>query len=229
MLRKARIRLLAALVIASQIPLGAINRAPKKMSPAILSAPMVLELPIMPLPKLPPKLAWLTIPPPGLKKASNPHKARARVIPPNHQFQRLEKKWGCHIAKITAPRARAIIAKPAPNCVSRLCQVVMPHPASSCQNRQSNTTTIITAISLLIGGEVRRLKKRLHVLFLCLGWDLIFLLAMTRCLYFNSYRHDHRSAPSFCIEKFSQNIFYFSVDGFPLCGAFLALFQCSYE
>ena len=98
------------------------------------------------LPILPPRVAWLATPLPGLKKANIPQAAKAKGIPPSHHFQYLVKSENCPltIIQITTPVNMAVKANPIPKSSSSPSQVVVTQVVMSSQ---------VAVLQLVICGQ----------------------------------------------------------------------------
>lgn len=169
MRRRVRSRDLAILASACPIFRGARKTMPRKISPATRNPPRTLGARIIQLPKLPPKVTWLNMPSLRLKKESNPHTAKAKLMPPKHQFQCLKTdlKRPRQTTQIMAPRAIPHMTNPAPNQVSMLSQAKAPQRDTA---QYSNAITTISSMSLRIGGETTKPKRPFH-----LGWVFLAL------------------------------------------------------
>src|SRR4030042_3448311 len=79
---------------------------------------------MIPLPILPPRVASLSMPLPGLKKADIPQAAKARGIPQSHHFQYFVNSENRPLAIIqsTIPRNMAVKTSPIPKSSSRASQ-----------------------------------------------------------------------------------------------------------
>src|SRR4030066_152373 len=119
---------------------------------------------MMPLPILPPSVASLAMPLPGLKKADIPQAAKARGIPQSHHFQYLVNTENRPLAIIesTIPTNTTVKANPIPKSSSRSSQAstnqlatfpqVVAVQFDICgQNHHINTTMINASSSLSIG------------------------------------------------------------------------------
>ena len=118
----------------------------------------------MPLPISPPRVAWLTTPLPGLKKAAIPQTAKAKGIPLSHHFQYLvnSENRPLTIIQMTITRNAAVKSKPIPKSASRpsqvatiqlvaLPQVVVAQFDIWGQNHHINPTMMSASSSLSIG------------------------------------------------------------------------------
>src|SRR4030042_614371 len=121
---------------------------------------------MMPLPILPPRVASLAMPLPGLKKADIPQAAKARGIPQNHHFQYLVNSENRPLAIIqsTIPTNTTVKANPIPKSSSRSSQAstnqlaTFPQVVAAQfdiwgQNHHINPTIMNASNSLSIGAR----------------------------------------------------------------------------
>src|SRR4030042_6192654 len=119
---------------------------------------------MVPLPILPPRVAWLRMPRPGRKKAGIPQAVKARGMPQSHHFQYFVNSENRPLAIIqsTIPRNTAVKANPIPKSSSRASQAsinqlaIFPQVVAAQfdiwgQNHHINPTIMSASNSLSIG------------------------------------------------------------------------------
>ena len=189
---------------------------PRIASPMTLSIPITLELVMMLWPNVPPRVAWRTVPLPGVKNDAIPQMAKAKAIPPSQRFQYLNKKenFPLQIIQIAMPRAIASSAKPMPRALRMLSHPVTAQLDISGQNQYITPTAIITSISLITGADVIRLMKPFLPFpdfFRGAGLAVLFFLGIA-LLYLYSGGEYHGAATCVLVKELAQGIFHFRAD-----------------
>lgn len=173
------------------------------------------------------------MPLPGAKKADSPQAAKAKEIPPSHQFQYFVTSENCprQIIQIIIPKAMAIKANPIPRSSSRLSQVamvqlvicshvVLAQLVISGQNQYIKPAAMIITTSLITGGEAIKLKKRFQrdcpflVFRRATGLAVLLLLGIA-LLHLYSRGENHWAASRLLVEELTQGIFDFGIDEAP--------------